>query len=153
MLWQMIMAKRLAIKKLWQLCLSVSLSLCLSLSLSLSLFLLLSQFLAFSFLFLFLIILLQFFHGAKSTVPKKSCPKRELNPCHSRDWWALKPLSHEDQLRSASSKVANISIPVQGVEAATPQTFARALTGVLWTLWSNNSFFNDYMLEKACWSM
>jgi hypothetical protein len=21
----------------------------------------------------------------------------------------------------------------------------------LWTLWSNNSFFNDYLLEKACW--
>jgi hypothetical protein len=37
-------------------------------------------------------------------------------------------LSHEDLLKSASSKVANIKIPMQGVEAATPQTFARALT-------------------------
>ncbi len=111
MLWQRVMAKRLAIKNSCQL------------SLPLSLFCLI-----FCFLFFFLIILLQTFHGAKSTVPKKLCPKQELNPGHSGDLRAPNPLSHEDLLISASSKVANIKIPVQGVEAATSQTLARSLT-------------------------
>jgi hypothetical protein len=41
---------------------------------------------------------------------------------------ALNPLGHEDQLQSVSLKVASMTIAMQGVETATPHTFARVLT-------------------------
>jgi hypothetical protein len=63
---------------------------------------------------------------AKSTVRKKLRPKNPDFPVTDEQF--MSPLSHMDLLRSASSKVAHIKIPTQGVKATRPQTLARAPT-------------------------